>query len=315
MEDSLIGAVDLENSLETGTPIFSPGLLAKAHRGILYIDDINLLDDEVTDILIKVMSDGYVNVEREGLSVTYPCRPLIIASYNPEEGELREHLLDRFAITLSADATPLSTDERVAAVDNVIGFQGGTQQNSALAEENLRKVEVEEQALRTKVEMARMRLHQVEITPSQIQYLCKEATRAGCEGQRAEIFATEISKASCSLDGRTSVSKEDLQKAVVLAIVPRATILPGDMVEGSDGDMINAPPPPPPPPEGLSPIMEPPPPATEDSHDSDDNTENETEEESQPEPDDSEQDEDQNGSEEPMAIPEEFFFERSIHAY
>ncbi len=144
MEDSLVGAVDLENSLETGKPIFSPGLLAKAHRGILYIDDINLLDDEVIDILIKVMSDGCVNVEREGLSVSYPCRPLIVASYNPEEGELREHLHDRFAISLSADATRLSTEERVTAVDNVIGFEGGTQQNSARAEENLRLVEVEE---------------------------------------------------------------------------------------------------------------------------------------------------------------------------
>lgn len=305
MEESLVGAVDLENSLETGTPVFSPGLLAKAHRGILYIDDINLLDDEVTDILIKVMSDGYVNVEREGLSVTYPCRPFIIASYNPEEGELREHLLDRFAITLSADATPLSTEERVTAVDNVIGFSGGAQQNSALAEENLRRADVEEQTLRTKVEMARMRMHQVEITTSQIQYLCEEATRAGCEGQRAEIFATEISKASAALDGRTAVSKEDLQKAVVLAIVPRATILPGEYVQDGDDGETNVVPPPSPP-GGLSPIMEPPP-TTEDSYDSDiDDTENEMEEETNPEPDDSAGDEGE--SEEPMAIPEEFFF-------
>lgn len=317
MEDSLVGAVDLEGSLETGTPIFSPGLLAKAHRGILYIDDINLLDDEVVDILIKVMSDGCVNVEREGLSLKYPCRPLIIASYNPEEGELREHLHDRFAITLSADATRLTTEERVVAVDNVIGFEGGTQQNSERAEDNLRKVEVEEQTIRTRVEMARMRLHQVEITTSQIQYLCEEATRAGCEGQRAEIFATEISKASAALDGRTSVSKEDLQKAVVLAILPRATVFPGDLVESGDGDMINAPPtpPPPPPPQGMTPILEQPP-MTEDSHDQDtDDTENEIEEETQLEPDDSEREEDQNEPEEPMAIPEEFFFEaaKDVH--
>lgn len=310
MEDSLVGAVDLENSLETGTPIFSPGLLAKAHRGILYIDDINLLDDEVIDILIKVMSDGCVNVEREGLSVSYPCRPLIIASYNPEEGELREHLHDRFAITLSADATRLTTEERVAAVDNVIGFEGGRQQNSALAEENLRKVEVEEQALRTRVEMARMRLDKVLITTSQIQYLCEEATRAGCEGQRAEIFGTEISKASAALDGRSSVSKEDLQKAVVLAILPRATVYPGDIVESGDGDdAISASPPPPPPPQGLQPILEQPP-VTEDNHEEDTNeTDDESEvEEQHPEPDDSEPEENQTEPES-MAIPEEFFFD------
>jgi len=312
MEDSLVGAVDLENSLETGTPIFSPGLLAKAHRGILYIDDINLLDDEVIDILIKVMSDGCVNVEREGLSVTYPCRPLIIASYNPEEGELRD-LHDRFAITLSADATRLSTEERVVAVDNVIGFEGGTQQNSACAEENLRIVEVEEQALRTRVEMARMRLDKVQITTSQIQHLCEEATRAGCEGQRAEIFATEISKASAALDGRNAVNKEDLQKAVVLAILPRATLFPGDTIEsGDDDNVMNAPPPPPP--QGVQPILEQPP-MTEDNHDQDpDDTENEIEEEKQVEPDDSEREEDQSEPE-PMAIPEEFFFDaaKDVH--
>lgn len=308
MEDSLVGAVDLEKSLETGKPIFSPGLLAKAHRGILYIDDINLLDDEVIDILIKVMSDGCVNVEREGLSVSYPCRPLIIASYNPEEGELREHLHDRFAITLSADATRLSTEERVAAVDNVIGFEGGTQQNSVRAEENLRKVEVEEQALRTRVEMARMRLDKVQITTSQIQYLCEEATGAGCEGQRAEIFATEISKASAALDGRSSVSKDDLQKAVVLAIFPRATLYPGDIVESGDSnDTSNASSPPPPPPQGVQPILEQPP-VTEDNHELDMNDNNdEIEEEQLPEPDNSEREEDQNEPE-PMAIPEEFFF-------
>lgn len=253
------------------------------------------------DILIKVMSDGCVNVEREGLSVSYPCRPLIIASYNPEEGELREHLHDRFAITLSADATRLSTEERVAAVDNVIGFEGGTQQNSVRAEENLRKVEVEEQALRT--------LDKVQITTSQIQYLCEEATGAGCEGQRAEISATEISNASAALDGRTSVSKEDLQKAVVLAIFPRATLYPGDIVESGDSnDTSNASSPPPSPPQGVQPILEQPP-VTEDNHELDMNdTNDEIEEEQPPEPDNSERGEDQNEPE-PMAIPEEFFFD------
>jgi magnesium chelatase subunit D len=197
------------------------------------VDEINLLDDEVVDILIKVLSDGYVTVEREGLSVKYPCRPLMIATYNPQEGEIREHLLDRFAVALSADAYQLSPKERVMGVDNVIGFSGGTQvQMTDEANEKLQLAEAEEQSLRTKVEMARILLQNVTITPSQVQYICEEATRGGCEGQRAEIFATKIAKASAALDGRTVVSAGDLKKAVILAILPRATIMPGESENG-----------------------------------------------------------------------------------
>lgn len=88
-------------------------------------------------------------MEREGLSVRYPCRPLFLATFNPEVGELREHLLDRFAISLSADARPLSVDERVVAVDNVVGFRAGTKQENEEAEKRLHQAEVEEQSLST----------------------------------------------------------------------------------------------------------------------------------------------------------------------
>lgn len=200
MEDSLLGTVDLEKSMQTGTTIFSPGLLAKAHRGVLYVDEINLLDEDAINILLNVVVDGYVTVEREGLSVQYPCKPLLIATYNPEEGELREHFLDRIGVVLSSDARPLSVLERTEATENVLGFTGGTAtQCSDEATKKLVKAEEEEEAIREKIEEARSTLARVEITSSQILYICEEATGAGCEGQRAEIFATECAKASAAV--------------------------------------------------------------------------------------------------------------------
>jgi len=239
LEDRLLGSVDVEASVKEGKTVFSPGLLASAHRGVLYVDDINLLDEEMANILLSVISDGVVNVQREGINVRYPCRPLLVATFNPEEADLRDHLMDRIAVSLSADAEELSLEQRLEVVDSVIDF-GDAAKNPALLEQALAL----EDQLKTRIIFARETLKELRLAPEQILYLCEEAIRAGCQGHRAEIFASEVAKAHAALNDRDRVDADDLRMAVKLAILPRGTYIEQMM----DDEMMPPPPPPPPPP-------------------------------------------------------------------
>ncbi|KAG7353746.1 protoporphyrin IX magnesium-chelatase [Nitzschia inconspicua] len=291
MEDRLIGSADLEESVKSGKTVFSPGLLAKAHRGVLYVDDINLLDAETANILLSVVTDGWVTVEREGLSLRYPCRPLLIATFNPDEGELRDHLLDRIAVALSADAQPLDVASRVEAVDSVMDFSPSGAQKSAKGELALAEAIENEEDLKTAIVFAREYIKDLTLAPTQIQYLCEEAIRAGCQGHRAEIFAVEVARASAALEGR-QVNGDDLKLAVKLAIAPRGTWINTPM---DDENMMPPPPPPPPPP-----------PQMEDQQ-NEDKDEEEDDEEEQQEPD--EDDDTQEDSPDVPEVPQEFMFD------
>ncbi len=196
-EDRIVGALDLERALSQGIKAFEPGLLARANRGFLYVDEVNLLEDHLVDLLIDVAASGENVVEREGLSVRHPARFVIVGSGNPEEGELRPQLLDRFGLSVEV-RTPDQIAERVEVVKRRDAYE----RDADAFIESWRK---EDDRIRKKLVAARARLEATRIDDAVLESAARLCIALGTDGLRGELTLMRAARALAALEGAADV--------------------------------------------------------------------------------------------------------------
>ncbi|NHW44214.1 MAG: VWA domain-containing protein [Candidatus Verstraetearchaeota archaeon] len=229
--DRLVGTLDIKRALKEGVRALQPGLLAEANRNILYIDEVNLLEDYVADVLLDCAAMGWNIVEREGISVRHPARFILVGSMNPEEGELRPQILDRFGLFVKVEA-PLDPKTRIEIVKKVEEFQSDPISF-------IEKYRPLQEDLKNRVVKAREMLNDVVVPDDLLELLAKTVVEMGIRTHRAEIVTVRAAKAIAALDGRKVVSFDDLKKAMELALPHRIKSRP-----------FEEPPQPPSPPQG-----------------------------------------------------------------
>ncbi len=202
-EDRVIGALDLERALHDGEKAFEPGLLARAHRGFLYIDEVNLLEDHIVDSLLDVAASGENVVEREGLSVRHPARFVLVGSGNPEEGELRPQLLDRFGLSVEV-RTPQDVASRVEIVRQRDAFERDP-------EGFTKKQQRKQGKVRKQLQHAREIIDEVEVPAQVLESAARLCLALGTDGLRGELTLVRTARARAALDGRTVAELDDLR--------------------------------------------------------------------------------------------------------
>ncbi len=209
-EDRVVGALDLEQALSRGVKEFAPGLLAKAHRGFLYIDEVNLLEDHIVDLLIDVAASGENLVEREGLSVRHPAKFVLVGSGNPEEGELRPQLLDRFGLSVEV-RTPKDLDLRMQVVRRRDAFERDPEGFRAQWEDANAK-------LRQRMLKARKAAGQLEVSDDLLRLTAQLCSQLGTDGLRAELTLLRAMRAFAALKGDKHVGTNHLRSVAQLVL-------------------------------------------------------------------------------------------------
>ncbi|MHA1383080.1 MAG: ATP-binding protein [Candidatus Helarchaeota archaeon] len=212
-KDEVVGTINIEQIKKSGMKALEPGILAMANRGILYIDDVNLLDDHVADVLLDSSALGVNLIERDGITIYHPAKFILIGTMNPEEGELRPQLLDRFGLSISIESTK-KAEERVQIIENWEEFDNDPSNF-------IEKWKPQQEKLRIKIQKARELLPKIEISSDLLNFISQVCINAKVHGHRADIIITKTAKTIAAFKGRTKVFKDDIHKAIKLALPHR----------------------------------------------------------------------------------------------
>lgn len=212
-EDKVVGSLDIEHALKKGEKKFEPGILAQAHRNILYVDEVNLLNDHIVDILLDAAAMGMNFIEREGVSYVHPASFILIGTMNPEEGELRPQLLDRFGLCVDIEGI-MDADTRVEVIRR-------RQQYEDQPEEFLGRWTGEEQDLRDRILRAHELLPLVSISDEMLHMIAQICIDMGVDGHRADITMMKTASTIAAYYGRTAVIEEDVREAATLVLSHR----------------------------------------------------------------------------------------------
>lgn len=212
-EDRVLGTLDMEAAIRKGERRFEPGILAEANGGFLYVDEVNLLDDHLVDVLLDSAAMGRNTVEREGVSFSHPARFVLVGTMNPEEGELRPQLLDRFALCVSVEGIA-DVDSRVEVVRRRAAYEDDPE---AFA----RAWRDRDLELAGRIESARSRLHRVEAVDGMLRRIAEISLSLGVDGHRADIVMLQAARTLAALDGRDEVGLADVRQAAGMALPHR----------------------------------------------------------------------------------------------
>lgn len=217
-EDRVVGTLDIEQAIKEGEKKFEPGILAQSNRNILYVDEVNLLDDHVIDILLDSAAMGVNTVEREGISYVHPARFILVGTMNPEEGDLRPQLLDRFGMVTDVIGEK-DVEMRMEVVLRRLEYEKDP-------EEFLKKYEKSQDDLREDISKAKELLNQVELNHKFINLISKISIELGVDGHRADITMAKTAMTIATLKNRTSLEIDDIKEAAVLVLPHRMRKLP-----------------------------------------------------------------------------------------